>query len=150
MEPTCLSNTGPFWSIMGVVPKVWYKEVQLRGVYSDRHYCTRICWWGGGHFCCKQPWLWMHKHAVMVMAETGKLDQHGAVRCDLRSHRRWNTDPNLQGACPVTVCRKQVPVWGKAFQNGRTDMMNWSCKTINTDNKLQHVMWKALLVTTDT
>ena len=42
MELRCLSNTGPFWSILGVVPKVWYKEVQLTWVYSQRHHWTLI------------------------------------------------------------------------------------------------------------
>jgi len=66
-------------NIMGVVPKVWYKKVQLRGVYNETLLYQNM-----------QTATVVNVQAckVTAMAETGKLDQHGGVRCDLCSHRR--------------------------------------------------------------
>jgi hypothetical protein len=81
MEQKCLSNTGPFWSIMGAVSKVWYKEVQLTRLYSERHYWTRICLWGWTFLLRTAKVVNVQACKVMAMAETGKLDQHGGVIC---------------------------------------------------------------------
>jgi hypothetical protein len=53
--------------------------------------------------------------------KTGKLNQHGGLRCDsVPACTRQNSDPSSQGAYQyVQWSRKQVSVWCVAIQNGR-------------------------------
>lgn len=59
-------------------------------------------------------------------SKTGKLNQHGLLRCGLVSaYTRQNTDPNSQGRYHyVQWSRKQVSVWCVPFQNGRVQLMS--------------------------
>jgi hypothetical protein len=69
-----LSNTGPFLSFMWVVPKVRYKWLQVTGLKSERHYCTRTCWWGWEFLLWTNTVVHVQACKVVAMAMTVRLE----------------------------------------------------------------------------